>query len=157
MSVANGSGAPLIEIAGVAVHFPVQRSWIETVGGAPRRQLRAVDGVDLTIRDRETLGLVGESGSGKTTLARTLVRLYEPTAGGIRLQGRPPDSYPRVGRAGLCRQIQMVSQNPYSSRNPRKPVAPPLTEVLWSHGICAGEAAPAEVARLLREVGLPQS
>ena len=157
MSAMNGSGTALIEIAGVAVHFPVRRSWIDAIGRAPRRVVRAVDGVDLTIGERETLGLVGESGSGKTTLARTLVRIYEPTEGSIRLKGRALASYPRLGEDGLCRQIQMVFQDPYSSLNPRKTVAAALTEVLLFHRICAPAAAPAEVARLLREVGLPES
>ena len=141
----------------MAVHFPVQRTWIDLVGGAPQRQLRAVDVVDLTIGERETLGLVGESGSGKTTLARTLVRIYEPTAGNIRLRGRAIASYPRLGEGGLCRQIQMVFQDPYSSLNPRKTVAAALSEVLLFHQICAAAAVPAEVARLLRAVGLPES
>jgi oligopeptide/dipeptide ABC transporter ATP-binding protein len=154
MSAANGA---LIEIAGIAVHFPVQRTWTDTLGGVPRRHLRAVDGVDLAIGERETLGLVGESGSGKTTLARTLVRIYEPTAGSIRLKGRALTSYPRLGEHGLCRQIQMVFQDPYSSLNPRKTVGATITEVLLFHGLCTPAAAPAEVARLLREVGLPES
>src|SRR5215470_13640679 len=157
MSVGSELGTPLIEIAGVAVHFPVQRTWIDMVGGAPRRQLRAVDVVDLTIGERETLGLVGESGSGKTTLARTLVRIYEPTAGSIRLRGRALASYSRLGEGGLCRQIQMVFQDPYSSLNPRKTVGATITEVLLFHHICAPAAARAEVARLLREVGLSES
>ncbi len=153
----SGSGATLIAIAGVAVHFPVRRSWIDAVGRAPRQVVRAVDGVDLAIGDRETLGLVGESGSGKTTLARTLVRIYEPTAGTIQLRGRALASYPRLGDDGLCRQIQMVFQDPYSSLNPRKTVGGALTEVLMFHRICAPAEAPTEVARLLREVGLPES
>ena len=157
MSRASELGTPLIEIAGVAVHFPVQRTWIDMVGGAPKRQLRAVDVVDLAIGERETLGLVGESGSGKTTLARTLVRIYEPTAGTIRLRGRAIAGYPRLGEDGLCRQIQMVFQDPYSSLNPRKTVAAALSEVLLFHRICTAAAVPAEVARLLREVGLPES
>ncbi len=153
----NGNNAALIDMAGVAVHFPVHRSWIDVVGRAPRQVVRAVDGVDLAIGERETLGLVGESGGGKTTLARALVRVYEPTAGNIRLKGRALASYPRLGDDGLCRQIQMVFQDPYSSLNPRKTVGAALTEVLLFHRLCDGAGAPAEVARLLREVGLPES
>jgi oligopeptide/dipeptide ABC transporter ATP-binding protein len=153
----NGNDATLIAITGVAVHFPVRRSWIDVVGRAPHQLVRAVDGVDLAIGERETLGLVGESGSGKTTLARTLVRIYEPTAGTIQLKGRALASYPRLGDEGLCRQIQMVFQDPYSSLNPRKTVGAALTEVLLFHRICAAVEAPAEVARLLRDVGLPES
>jgi oligopeptide/dipeptide ABC transporter ATP-binding protein len=155
MTGANGTA--LIDMAGVAVHFPVRRSWMDIVGRAPRQVVRAVDGVDLAIGARETLGLVGESGSGKTTLARALVRIYEPTAGSIRLRGRALASYPQLGGDGLCRQIQMVFQDPYSSLNPRKTVGAALTEVLLFHRLCAAARAPAEVARLLREVGLPES
>ena len=154
MSEMTGSGAALIEIAGVAVHFPVRRSWIDAIGRAPRRVVRAVDGIDLTIGERETLGLVGESGSGKTTLARTLVRIHKPTAGSIRLRSRDLATYPRLGDDGLCRQVQMVFQDPYSSLNPRKTVAAALTEVLLFHKVCDRTGAAAEVARLLREVGL---
>ena len=157
MSATNGGGAILIEIAGLAVHFPVQRTWTDALRAAPRRHLRAVDGVDLSIGAHETLGLVGESGSGKTTLARTLVRIYEPSAGTVRLKGRALASYPRLGEGGLCRQIQMVFQDPYSSLNPRKTVGATITEVLLFHRICAPAAAAAEVTRLLREVGLPAS
>jgi oligopeptide/dipeptide ABC transporter ATP-binding protein len=157
MSMASGPGGTLIEIAGVSVHFPEQRSWIDAVARKPRRSIRAVDGVDLTINGSETLGLVGESGSGKTTLARTLVRIYEPTAGSIRVKGRSLASYSRLGEDGLCRLIQMVFQDPYSSLNPRKTVAAALAEVLLFHRICARAEVPAEVARLLRDVGLPES
>ena len=153
----DGNDAALIDMAGVAVHFPVYRSLVDVVGRAPRQVVRAVDGVDLAIRDRETLGLVGESGSGKTTLARTLVRIYDPTAGNIRLKGRALASYPRLGDDGLCRQIQMVFQDPYSSLNPRKTVGSALTEVLLFHRLCDAAGALAEVARLLSEVGLPDS
>jgi oligopeptide/dipeptide ABC transporter ATP-binding protein len=157
MSALNASGAAFIELAGVAIHFPVRRSWIDALGRAPRRVVRAVDGVDLAIGERETLGLVGESGSGKTTLARALVRIHAPTAGRIRLRDRDLAGYPRVGEGGLCRQVQMVFQDPYSSLNPRKTVAAALTEVLLFHGVCDRAGAPTEVARLLREVGLPES
>jgi oligopeptide/dipeptide ABC transporter ATP-binding protein len=153
----GANGAALIDMAGVAVHFPVRRSWMDIVGRSPQQVVRAVDGVDLAIGDRETLGLVGESGSGKTTLARALVRIYEPTAGSIRLKGRALASYPRLGDDGLCRQIQMVFQDPYSSLNPRKTVGAALTEVLLFHRLSDAAGAPAEVARLLREVGLSES
>src|SRR5262245_20580871 len=153
----NGDHTALIDVAGVAVHFPVHRSWMDVVSRAPRRVVRAVDGVDLAIGARETLGLVGESGSGKTTLARTLVRIYEPTSGSVSLKGQALATYPRLGDGGLCRQIQMVFQDPYSSLNPRKTVGAALTEVLLFHGVCDRAGAPSEVARLLREVGLPES
>ncbi len=148
---------PAIEIEGLEVHFPVARSWLTALGGAPRQVARAVDGVDLAIFGTETLGLVGESGGGKTTLARALVRIYKPTAGRIRLHGRDLGSYPVRGEDGLCRHVQMVFQDPYSSLNPRKTVGAALSEVLLFHGLCRRETAPAEVARHLAAVGLPSS
>jgi oligopeptide/dipeptide ABC transporter ATP-binding protein len=151
------NGCALMEIDGVAVHFPVQRLWMDALARAPRRVVRAVDGVDLAIEERETLGLVGESGSGKTTLARALVRIYAPTAGRIRLRGRDLGTYPSLGEGGLCRQVQMVFQDPYSSLNPRKTVGSALREVLLFHQVCDPAAVKAEVARLLHEVGLPES
>ena len=149
--------APLFELTGVAVHFPVRRSWVDAATRRPKQTVRAVDGVDLAIGARETLGLVGESGSGKTTLARALVRLYKPTAGRIRLQGRDLDSYPRLGDDGLCRRVQMVFQDPYSSLNPRKTVSAALSEVLRFHKVCADTEVAGEVSRLLAEVGLPEA
>jgi oligopeptide/dipeptide ABC transporter ATP-binding protein len=153
---ANGKGG-LIEMENVSVHFPVRRGVVDALRRAPRQTVRAVDGVDLAIGERETLGLVGESGSGKTTLARTLVRIYEPTGGQIRLKGRALSGYPRLGEGGLCRRIQMVFQDPYSSLNPRKTVAAALGEVLRFHRLCSAQEIPVEIARLLREVGLPES
>src|SRR4030095_2379436 len=83
--------------------------------------------------------------------------IYDPTAGTVRLKGRALASYPRLGDDGLCPQIQMGFQDPYSSLNPRKTVGAALTEVLLFHRVCGAAGAPAEVARLLREVGLPES
>ncbi len=153
---ANGNSG-LIQMANVSVHFPVRRSVVDALRRAPRQTVRAVDGVDLAIGERETLGLVGESGSGKTTLARTLVRIYEPSGGQIQLNGQALSGYPRLGDGGLCRRIQMVFQDPYSSLNPRKTVAAALGEVLRFHRLCSEREIPAEIARLLREVGLPES
>ncbi len=75
---------PLIEAHGLHTWFPVGR----TLLGRPKQWLRAVDGVDLTLDEGETLGLVGESGCGKSTLGRSLLRLVEPTGGDVRFDGR---------------------------------------------------------------------
>jgi oligopeptide/dipeptide ABC transporter ATP-binding protein len=145
------------DIQALTVHFPVRRNLAAVLSRAPRLVVRAVDGVDLTIAATETLGLVGESGSGKTTLARSLVRIYKPTSGAILIEGRDLTSLPARGEGGLCRKVQMVFQDPYSSLNPRKTVGAALTEVLRFHGLCARADAPAEVTRLLASVGLPRS
>jgi len=153
MSAMDGNGN-LIEMEDVAVHFPVARGIVGTLRRAPRQTVRAVDGVDLAIGDRETLGLVGESGSGKTTLARTLVRIYEPTAGQIRLKGRALASYPRLGGDGLCRRIQMVFQDPYSSLNPRMRVGEIVEEPLIIHRLGSASERRTRVAELFDLVGL---
>jgi oligopeptide/dipeptide ABC transporter ATP-binding protein len=145
------------DIRRLTVHFPVRRSWAASLARAPRQVVRAVDGVDLTIYATETLGLVGESGSGKTTLARSLVRIYKPTSGAILLDGRELAALPTRGAGGLCRKVQMVFQDPYSSLNPRKTVGAALSEVLLFHGLCSRAGAPAEVARLLESVGLSKN
>ena len=148
---------PAIEVVGLKVHFRASGGWLAALSGTPRQVVRAVDGVDLAIAGTETLGLVGESGSGKTTLARSLVRIYRPTSGHIRLRGRDLASYPTLGENGLCRHVQMVFQDPYSSLNPRKTVGAALSEELLFHMLCRRGEAPAEVARLLAAVGLPDS
>lgn len=157
MIATGGQGGSFIEIENLTVHFPVRRSAADVVALKPRRSVRAVDGVSMNIGERETLGLVGESGSGKTTLARVLVRIHEPTTGAIRLGGRPLAGYPVLGDDGLCRRIQMVFQDPYSSLNPRKSVGATLAEVLQFHRLCAPADLPTELARLLREVGLSEN
>ena len=80
--------------------------------------MRAVDGVDLTWRRGETLGLVGESGCGKSTLARALLGLETPSAGGIEFDGQPVDRDLRA----LRRRVQLIFQDPYQSMNPRRTV-----------------------------------
>jgi oligopeptide/dipeptide ABC transporter ATP-binding protein len=154
---AGGKGGGFIEVENLAVHFPARRSAIDALARKERKWLRAVDKVSLSIGARETLGLVGESGSGKTTLARALVRIYRPTAGSIRLQGRPLEGYPALGDGGLCRRVQMVFQDPYSSLNPRKTVGAALAEVIRFHGLCEDAAVPGEIERLLAEVGLSEN
>lgn len=92
-----------------------------------RRELVAVDRVDLQIEAGRSVGLVGESGSGKSTLARCIVGLERPTSGSIEFDGRPvrtDDS----GRAELYRSVQMVFQDPYESLNPRRDVAATIAE-----------------------------
>jgi peptide/nickel transport system ATP-binding protein len=152
---AGEPGAPLLSARGLKVHFPIRRGIVfdRTVG-----HVRAVDGVDLDLPRGGTYGLVGESGCGKSTLGRALLRLVEPTAGSITIDG--VDLLALKGEA-LRRQrrtMQMVFQDPLSSLDPRQNVESILAEPLQTHGIVSGAAArQARVKELLDTVGLPAS
>ena len=106
----------LLEVKNLKVHFPVQHGWFSR----GREFVKAVDDVSLSIAPGETLGLVGESGCGKTTLGRAILRLIEPNAGSIALDG---EDITRLGGDALRqrrRKFQMIFQDPYGSLNPRR-------------------------------------
>ncbi len=136
----------LLEVRDLGTHFR-RRGWLR-----PARWLRAVDGVSLTVARQETLALVGESGSGKTTLGRTILRLIEPTAGQILLDGQDLTDLTQAALRPLRRRMQIVFQNPYASLNPRKTVRQIIGQPLARHGV-PGDHGRA-VAELLDRVGL---
>src|SRR3984957_18371877 len=130
MNDVTAAAAPLVEVRGLKMHFPI------TEGIVARRKIgdvKAVDGVDLTIRRGETLGLVGESGCGKTTMGRCILRLEKPTAGAILYDGVDIASLNRRALVGLRRRIQVIFQDPYSSLNPRQKVGSILSEPMRVH------------------------
>ena len=109
-----------------------------------KKQLLAVDHVNLKIERGETVGLVGESGSGKSTLGRLLLGLIPPTSGEILFEGKPLKGL-------LPRRMQMIFQDPYASLNPRMTIGAILAEPTYIHGL------PSRVDELLELVGLPLS
>jgi oligopeptide/dipeptide ABC transporter ATP-binding protein len=141
---------PVLEAVDLKKHFPVKKGILrKTIG-----QVYAVDGVTFTIGEGETLGMVGESGCGKSTVARTVLRLVEPTAGSIKLDGH---DVTRLGKAELRpyrRQMQMIFQDPFSSLNPRMSAGDIVGEPLLVHRLADGKERERMVADIFDQVGL---
>jgi len=148
----SGNGN-LLEVRGLKKHFPIRRGVFSRVSG----YVRAVDGVDLTLRRGETLGLVGESGSGKTTTGRCILRLMEPTGGSIRFEGEDLLSLSPSGMRKMRREMQVIFQDPYGSLNPRMKVGSIVGEPLAIHRIARGAEREDQVRELLKRVGLEPS
>jgi peptide/nickel transport system ATP-binding protein len=123
-----------------------------------KREFKAVQNVNFTLRRGHTLGVVGESGSGKTTMGLTLLRLHEPTAGEVIFDGKNLLTLSSRERQAMRRRIQIVFQNPYASLNPRFTIGQTLVEPMEIHGIGANTAEREARARaLLEKVGLDGS
>ncbi|MFC5030172.1 ABC transporter ATP-binding protein [Streptomyces sp. DSM 41987] len=135
--------APLLEAVGLRREF-----------GKRQDTVTAVDGVSLTVRRGETLGIVGESGSGKTTLGRMLVRLLDPTAGELRYDGRDIGKLGDKALRPLRRELQMVFQDPVSSLNPRRSIGESIADPLRAAGELSDKAVVERVRELLERVGL---
>jgi len=152
----------LLEVKGLRKYFPVKRGVFRRVVG----HVKAVDHVDLFIRQGETFGLVGESGCGKTTIGRVILRLIEPSGGEIRFRSRKlaGNSNPRrevnIVTASsnelklLRRDMQIIFQDPYSSLDPRMTVGAIVGEPLTVHHVAKGSEWEDRVRRLLDAVGL---
>ncbi len=145
----------LLTVSGLSKSFPIRSPLLDQLRFRPRRQLRAVDDVSLSVPRGETLGIVGESGCGKSTLARCLVRLYQPEAGEVRFGGADVLRLGGAERRAYNRQVQMVFQDPFGSLNPRMTVGDCLREVLSVHGVVPKPRIAARVAELLSLVHLP--
>ncbi len=119
-----------------------------------KRQLTAVNALNLEIYRGETLGLVGESGCGKSTVGRTLLRLYEPTSGKVLFDSINLQHLSRQELKHIRRRMQIVFQDPYASLNPRMTVQDIIGEPLDIHHLAYGQARRTRIEELLQLVGL---
>jgi len=144
---------PLIRVDKLIKHFPIAKKGIifhQKIGA-----IRAVDGVSFQIPPGETLGLVGESGCGKSTVGRTMLGLYEATAGSVEIDGQDVGSSTGKRIMEIRRKAQMIFQDPFASLNPRWTVNSIVSEPMRVHKIIKGKKAREErVAELLELVGL---
>ncbi|MFC7681546.1 ABC transporter ATP-binding protein [Paenibacillus sp. GCM10028914] len=135
----------LIEVNGLKKYFDVGKGQI----------LKAVDNISFNIREGETLGMVGESGCGKSTAGRTILRLYEPTAGSVMFNGTDIYKLSPKKMKAMRRDMQMIFQDPYASLNPRFTVTDIIGEALDIHGMAGSRAERKKrVEELLDMVGL---
>jgi peptide/nickel transport system ATP-binding protein/oligopeptide transport system ATP-binding protein len=143
-------GETILEIEDLVKHFPIKSGLLrKTVG-----HVHAVDGVTLSLKAGETLGIVGESGCGKTTLGRTIIRLTDPTAGSIKFKGVDITGYSRSQMREIRREMQIVFQDPYASLNPRMTVREIVAEPLRVHGLYKERGGRKRISELLETVGL---
>lgn len=145
----------ILEVKNLRKYFPIERGFFRRVVG----HVKAVDGVDLFLRENEVLGLVGESGCGKTTAGRTILRLYDPTDGEIWFTSRDGErinisTMSQKELKPLRQEMRMIFQDPYSSLNPRMTVKDIIGEPLLIHKVAKGEEAEDRVAELMTQVGL---
>ncbi len=141
------ASAPLLEVNDLKKHFPLKGKAV----------VRAVDGVSFEVRRGETLSLVGESGCGKSTVGRAILRLIEPSAGQVVLDGQRIDQLSAGTLRPMRRRMQVVFQDPFSSLNPRMRVRNILAEPIRNFGLARSSREIEErVAKLLDTVRLPR-
>ncbi len=143
---------PILEARNLTKHFPVKRGvFAKTLG-----VVRAVDGVNFSIDPGQTLGLVGESGCGKTTTAKLVLRLEEPTGGGLRFEGHDIGGLEGKDVRQYRRAVQAVFQDPFASLSPRMRVDAIIAEPLITHERLDAPEVAKRVSRLLDLVGLSE-
>lgn len=141
---------PLLEVKDLKKYFPIRAGVFQRVVG----HVKAVDGVSFTVNRGETLGLVGESGCGKSTVGRTLVRLYDKTAGSVIYNGQDIHSLSKRDLRNIRPKMQLVFQDPFSSLNPRIKVGQSIGEALLDHGISTAKELKEKVLTVMDICGL---
>lgn len=143
----SSTGREILKVKKLTKFFPVKKGFF----GESDQVVKAVDDVNFTINNGETLGLVGESGCGKTTTGRTVIRLYEPTAGQIFFNG---EDITKAGMKPLRKKMQIIFQDPYASLDPRMTVQDIIGEPIDIHNIAKGKERKERIESLLEMVGL---
>ncbi len=165
-----GTGEPILSVRDLHVHFPLKKTFF----GKVTHWVKAVDGISFDVYPGQTLGLVGESGCGKTTCGRSILRLVEPTSGGVSFCNKVRGEAVAAGAVSdgrelldlgslnanqmkaVRRNLQIIFQDPYSSLNPRLTVEQAITEPMQVHNIGTSDADRRDrAAALLEECGLP--
>jgi len=149
---ANGASGKevLVKVENLKKYFPIKRGVLRRTVGF----VKAVDGISFEIYRGETLGLVGESGCGKSTAGRTILQLYEPTAGEVFVDGQNLTNLGNRDLRKARRNMQMIFQDPYASLNPRMTVGNIVSEPLKIHGIGNSASRKERTEDLLKLVGL---
>ncbi|WP_204163438.1 oligopeptide/dipeptide ABC transporter ATP-binding protein [Nocardioides gilvus] len=154
----SSTETPLVHVEGLVKHYPMRakkRLGGRREPGADAQVVHALDGIDLQVRQGESVALIGESGCGKSTVAKVLVGLVRPTGGRVRVGGHdvvPVTTHDPAAR----RRVQLVSQNPWSALNRARSVKHILSQPIVLHGRASGKEAVAQrAAELLEMVGLP--
>jgi oligopeptide transport system ATP-binding protein len=147
---ANNGDDIILSVQGLKKYFPIRRGVFRHQVG----DVKAVDGISFNVYRGETLGLVGESGCGKTTTGRTIIRLYEPTAGKVLFDDVDLADMSIRELRHMRQRLQMIFQDPYASLNPRMTVRGIVGEPFMVHQIASGEEKRERIAELLEMVGL---
>jgi len=149
------AGETIVSLEGLEVHFPIRTGFLDTLLRRQHGVIRAVDGIDLTLRRGEVLALVGESGSGKTTTGRVVVKLTRQTGGTVSLDGRDVSTLWGVGRLrAYRRRIQLIFQDPYETLNPKHTIREFVAEPLVVNGIGSAKEREERVLAALESAGL---
>lgn len=148
----GGERKNLLEVQHLKMWFPITKGAVlkKTIGN-----IKAVDDVNFTIQEGETLGLVGESGSGKTTIGRCILQFCHPTGGKIIYEGEDITRLKSQRQKGIRREIQTIFQDPYSSLNPRMTIRQIISDPMIVHGLYSSKKErDHKVDELLELVGL---